>query len=48
MEEILVYGHRNPDSDAICTAIAYAELRNLTNKKDEKAVAVRIGDVNDG
>ena len=20
MEEILVYGHRNPDSDAICTA----------------------------
>lgn len=47
MEEILVYGHRNPDSDAICTAIAYAELRNLTNKKDEKAVAVRIGDVNE-
>lgn len=48
MEEILVYGHRNPDSDAICTAIAYAELRNLTNKNsNEKAVAVRIGEINE-
>lgn len=48
MEEILVYGHRNPDSDAICTAIAYANLWNLTNKKEGiKAVAVRIGDVNE-
>ncbi len=46
MEEILVYGHRNPDSDAICTAIAYAELRN-TLVKNEKAVAVRIGDLNE-
>lgn len=49
MEEILVYGHKNPDSDAICTSIAYAELRNLINNKNnnEKAVAVRIGDVNE-
>ena len=46
MEEILVYGHRNPDSDAICTAIAYANLRNIIKPK-EKAVAVRIGDVNE-
>lgn len=46
MEEILVYGHKNPDSDAICTAIAYADLRNQL-VKDEKTVAVRIGDVNE-
>lgn len=46
MEEILVYGHKNPDSDAICTSIAYANLRNLLNKS-EKAVAVRIGNLNE-
>lgn len=46
MEEILVYGHKNPDSDAICTSIAYAELRNLV-KPNEKAVAVRIGELNE-
>ncbi|WP_156285859.1 manganese-dependent inorganic pyrophosphatase [Oceanivirga salmonicida] len=46
MEEILVYGHKNPDSDAICTAIAYAELRNML-VKDQKAVAVRIGELNE-
>ncbi|VWL85091.1 manganese-dependent inorganic pyrophosphatase [Oceanivirga miroungae] len=46
MEEILVYGHRNPDSDAICTSIAYANLRNIL-KNNERAVAVRIGELNE-
>ena len=28
-ERIYVVGHRNPDTDSICSAIAYAELRHL-------------------
>ena len=26
---IYVIGHKNPDTDSICSAIAYAELKNL-------------------
>lgn len=46
MEEVLVYGHKNPDSDAICTAIAYANLRNIL-VKNQKSVPVRIGELNE-
>jgi manganese-dependent inorganic pyrophosphatase len=31
MGPILVLGHRNPDNDSICSAIAYAHLKNLTD-----------------
>ena len=31
MEPIYVTGHRNPDTDSICSAIAYAELKNKTS-----------------
>ena len=27
---ILIFGHRHPDTDSICSAIAYAELKNRT------------------
>ena len=30
MSELLVIGHRNPDTDAICSAIAYAEFKRQT------------------
>lgn len=26
--KVVVIGHRNPDTDSICSAIAYAELKN--------------------
>ena len=29
--KVVVIGHRNPDTDSICSAIAYAELKNRTN-----------------
>lgn len=45
-EEVLVYGHKNPDSDAICTSIAYANLRNMI-VKNQKSTAVRIGELNE-
>ena len=29
--KVVVIGHRNPDTDSICSAIAYAELKNKTS-----------------
>ena len=45
MSEILVIGHRNPDTDAICSAIGYAEFKRRTGMPE--AVAARCGDTND-
>jgi len=45
MSEVLVIGHRNPDTDAICSAIGYAEFKRRTGLAD--AVAARCGDTND-
>ena len=45
MSEILVIGHLNPDTDAICSAIGYAEFKQRTGMPD--AVAARCGDTND-
>ena len=44
MKDIVhVIGHKNPDTDSICAAIAYAELKRQLGMK---AVACRIGDIN--
>lgn len=45
MSEILVIGHRNPDTDAICSAIGYAEFKRRTGTPE--AVAARCGETND-
>jgi manganese-dependent inorganic pyrophosphatase len=45
MNEVLVIGHRNPDTDAICSAIGYAEFKRRTGLT--QAVAARCGDTND-
>lgn len=45
MSEILVIGHRNPDTDAICSALGYAEFKRRTGMPE--AVAARCGDTND-
>ncbi|MGA2247017.1 MAG: putative manganese-dependent inorganic diphosphatase [Verrucomicrobiota bacterium] len=45
MNEILVIGHKNPDTDAICSAIGYAEFKRRTGMTE--AVAARCGDTND-
>ena len=34
---LFVFGHRNPDTDAICSAIAYADLLRQTGKPDALA-----------
>jgi len=44
MGPVLVFGHRNPDNDSICSAVAYAHLKNVTDP-DEVYVAARLGPV---
>jgi len=41
---VLVFGHRNPDTDAICSAIAYADLLQQTTRPD--AIAACCGTPN--
>ncbi|MGO4542285.1 manganese-dependent inorganic pyrophosphatase [Paenibacillus sp. YIM B09110] len=43
MTKTLIFGHKNPDTDTITSAIAYAELKAKLGKDVE---AVRLGEVN--
>ncbi|MFD2042992.1 manganese-dependent inorganic pyrophosphatase [Ornithinibacillus salinisoli] len=43
MSKTLVFGHKNPDTDTICSAVAYA---NLKNKLGVQAEPARLGAVN--
>ncbi len=45
MDPIYVSGHRNPDTDSIVSAMAYAALRNALGDGD--FVPVRLGDVSE-
>ncbi|MEG6567570.1 putative manganese-dependent inorganic diphosphatase [Thermoanaerobacterium saccharolyticum] len=44
MSIVFVSGHKNPDTDSICSAIAYANLKRIADKID--AVPVRLGPIN--
>lgn len=44
MGPILVFGHRNPDNDSICSAVAYAHLKNVTDP-DGVYLPARLGPV---
>ncbi|WP_219835627.1 manganese-dependent inorganic pyrophosphatase [Paenibacillus sp. R14(2021)] len=43
MSKTLIFGHKNPDTDTICSAIAYADLKT---KLGQEVEAVRLGEVN--
>lgn len=43
-KNIYVIGHRNPDTDSICSAIAYANLKRVMGT--ENVVAARAGSIN--
>ena len=43
--DILVTGHRNPDTDSICAAISYARLKNKLNHTD-RYIPCRAGSLN--
>lgn len=38
MKKVYVIGHRNPDTDSICSAIAYANLKNQVEGMDTKHI----------
>ncbi|MGL5540937.1 MAG: putative manganese-dependent inorganic diphosphatase [Erysipelotrichaceae bacterium] len=40
---IHIFGHKNPDTDSICSSLAYAHLKRVLG---ENAQAFRLGDVN--
>ncbi|WP_226034809.1 manganese-dependent inorganic pyrophosphatase [Aquibacillus saliphilus] len=42
MEKTLIFGHKNPDTDTICSAIAYAQLKKELGADVE---AVRLGSI---
>ena len=42
MSKIYITGHRNPDMDSLCSAYAYANLKNQIDS-DNEYIAVRIG-----
>ncbi|MDD9314123.1 manganese-dependent inorganic pyrophosphatase [Cytobacillus firmus] len=44
MSKVFVFGHKNPDTDSICSALAYAELKN---KLGVDAEPIRLGQVNE-
>ncbi|NHM33283.1 manganese-dependent inorganic pyrophosphatase [Neobacillus terrae] len=44
MEKIFIFGHKNPDTDTICSAITYADLKN---KLGFNAEPVRLGTVSE-
>lgn len=43
-EKILIFGHKNPDTDSICSSL----VKEISNKKSgcEKSKAVRLGNIN--
>jgi len=43
-ETVYVFGHKNPDSDSICAALAYAEYKNASGNIN--AVPMRLGELN--
>ncbi|GAA0422706.1 MULTISPECIES: manganese-dependent inorganic pyrophosphatase [Virgibacillus] len=42
MDKTLIFGHKNPDTDTICSALAYADLKNKLGIRAEPA---RLGSV---
>lgn len=43
MEKTLIFGHKNPDTDTICSALIYADLKT---KVGENVEPVRLGNMN--
>lgn len=43
MEKVFIFGHKNPDTDSICSAIAYADLKTKLGINVEP---LRLGEIN--
>ncbi len=44
MDKVLVFGHKNPDTDSVCGAISLAYLRNI--KKKNNYIPYTLGEIN--
>lgn len=44
MERVLVFGHKNPDTDSVCAAIALSYLKNI--KKKNEYIPYILGEIN--
>ena len=45
LKKVCVVGHKNPDTDSICSAIAYANLKNQISNNEY--TARRAGQINE-
>ena len=45
MEKILVFGHKNPDTDSICSSLVMEDLQ--TKVRGEEVTACRLGEINE-
>lgn len=45
MSDVLIFGHKNPDTDSICSAISYSYLKNKID--DKNYIPCRIGEINE-
>ncbi|MET3728502.1 manganese-dependent inorganic pyrophosphatase [Fictibacillus halophilus] len=43
MEKVLIFGHKNPDTDTITSALVYADLKS---KLGQNVEAIRLGEIN--
>ncbi len=44
-KKVYIVGHRNPDTDSICSAIAYADVKNR-EEDGSRYIAARVGQIN--
>ena len=45
MEKIIVFGHKNPDTDSICSSLVMANLQ--TKLRGEEVISCRLGEINE-
>ena len=45
-QKVFVMGHKNPDTDSICSAIAYADIKNRTTQS-KRYIPKRAGQINE-
>ena len=45
MEKVLVFGHKNPDTDSICSSLVMADLQ--TKVRGEEVTPCRVGEINE-
>lgn len=46
MEKVFIIGHKNPDTDSICSAIAYADIKTRKTRNKYEYIPMRTGHIN--